>query len=154
EHLASTVSVGFEGLKIALDCGNGAAYRLGPELLRRLGAEVYAICAEPNGRNINLDCGALHLVTLREAGLASHADVGAAFDGDADRAIFVSQRGNIVNGDGVLLAAARALKSTGRLANNAVVGTVMANLGLEKALEREGIRLERTPVGDKYVLEE
>jgi len=154
EYLASTVGTPFDGLRLVLDCGNGAAYRLAPELFRRLGASVSAICAEPNGRNINLNCGALHLEGLRDAVLAQGADAGVAFDGDADRAIFVSKAGKIVDGDAVLLASGRALKSAGRLTGNLVVATVMSNLGLEKALERDGIRLTRTPVGDKYVLEE
>ena len=154
DFLVSTVSVRFDGVKIAVDCGNGASFRLAPELFRRLGAEVAAICAAPNGRNINLGCGALHLEPLREAVLESGAHFGVAFDGDADRAIFVAASGKIVNGDGVLLAAAHALKSSGRLPQDIVVATVMSNLGLEKALEREGIRMLRTPVGDKYVLEE
>jgi phosphoglucosamine mutase len=154
EYLAGTVAVRFDGLKIALDCGNGAAYRLGPELFGRLGAEVEAVCVEPNGRNINLGCGALHLENLQQTVLASGADFGVAFDGDADRAIFVARSGKIVNGDGVLLAAARALKESGRLPRATVVSTVMANLGLEKALESQGIRMLRTAVGDKYVLEE
>ena len=154
EYLISTVPARFEGLRIVLDCGNGAAYRLAPELFRRLGAEVTLLCAEPNGRNINLNCGALHVEGLRSAVLAQGADGGVAFDGDADRAIFVAGSGKLVDGDAVLLAAARALKSAGRLSGGTVVATVMSNLGLEKALEREGIRLTRTPVGDKYVLEE
>ena len=141
-------------MKIALDCGNGAAYQLAPELFRELGADVVAICCEPDGRNINLHCGALHLERLQQAVVAHGAAFGAAFDGDADRAIFVSARGNVVNGDAVLLAAGRALKAAGRLPENTVVSTVMSNLGLEKALEAGGIRMVRTPVGDKYVLEE
>jgi len=154
EYLVSTVSVRFDGMTLAVDCGHGAAYRLAPELFRRLGARVITLCAEPNGRNINLNCGALHLETLREEVLAKQADFGVAFDGDADRAIFVSRTGKIVDGDGVLLASARALKAAGRLAGDIVVSTVMANLGLERALERAGIRMIRTAVGDKYVLEE
>ena len=154
DFLASTVTVRFEGIRIALDCGNGAAFRLAPELFRRLGAEVVAICIEPNGRNINLGCGALHLEALQTCVVENGASFGVAFDGDADRAIFAAENGRIVNGDGVLLAAARALKAAGRLPHDTVVATVMSNLGLEKALEREGIRMIRTPVGDKYVLEE
>jgi phosphoglucosamine mutase len=154
DFLASTISTRLDGLKIALDCGNGASYRLAPELFRRLGADVVAICTSPDGRNINLNCGALHLEPLQEAVVAHGADFGAAFDGDADRAIFVSRSGRVINGDGVLLAAGRALKQAGRLPGDTVVATVMSNLGLEKALEREGIRMIRTPVGDKYVLEE
>ena len=153
-YLSSTVSVRFDGLRLSMDCGNGAAYRLAPDLLRRLGAQVTVMCAEPNGRNINLQCGALHLERLREAVVAQGADAGVAFDGDADRAIFVARSGKIVDGDAVLLAAARSLRAAGHLSGDTVVATVMSNLGLEKALERDGIRLVRTPVGDKYVLEE
>jgi phosphoglucosamine mutase len=123
-------------------------------LLQRLGAEVIPLACAPNGRNINLDSGAMHVEGLRQAVLANHADFGAAFDGDADRSIFVAKSGKIVNGDGVLLACGRALKNSGHLNGGTVVSTVMANLGLERALERQGIRMVRTPVGDKYVLEE
>ena len=152
--LASTASLRFEGIRIGLDCGNGAAHRLGPCLFRQLGAAVSSICDQPNGRNINLNCGALHLEPLREHVLAQGADFGVAFDGDADRAIFVSASGKVIDGDGVLLAAACAMKAAGKLPGDTVVSTVMSNLGLEKALERAGIRMVRTPVGDKYVLEE
>jgi phosphoglucosamine mutase len=154
EFLISTVSVRFDGMKLAADCGNGASYKLAPELFGRLGAEVTTLSADPDGRNINLNCGALHLEQLREAVLAGHSEFGVAFDGDADRAIFVAKSGKIVDGDAVLLASARALKVAGRLAQDTVVSTVMANLGLEKAFDRDGIRMVRTPVGDKYVLEE
>jgi phosphoglucosamine mutase len=154
DYLASTVSTRFDGMRVAVDCGNGASCRLAPELFRGLGAEVMAISTEPNGRNINLNCGALHLETLQQAVCAGHADFGVAFDGDADRAIFVSRSGRIVNGDAVMLASARALKAAGHLRSDTLVSTVMSNLGLEKALEREGIRMVRTAVGDKYVLEE
>ncbi|HLI85247.1 MAG TPA: phosphoglucosamine mutase [Bryobacteraceae bacterium] len=154
DYLASTAPVRLDGLRLVIDCGNGAAYRLAPDLFRRLGAEVTVLCAEPNGRNINLNCGALHIETLRAAVLARRAHAGVAFDGDADRAIFVSAEGKTVDGDAVLLAAARALEASGDLSGRTVVATVMSNLGLEKALERERIRMVRTPVGDKYVLEE
>jgi phosphoglucosamine mutase len=154
DYLASTVAGGFDGMRIVLDCGNGAAFQLAPALFRRLGAGVEAICCEPNGRNINLGCGALHVESLRAAVLESGAGLGVAFDGDADRAIFVAGNGQIVDGDAVLLIAARALQAAGKLDGGLVVATVMSNLGLERALDREGIRLLRTPVGDKYVLEE
>jgi phosphoglucosamine mutase len=154
DFLSSLVTVPFSGIKLVMDCGNGAAYRLGPELFRRLGAEVSTLCTEPNGRNINLQCGALHLEGLREAVLAHGADLGVAFDGDADRAIFVARNGKVVDGDAVLLLLARAMKAEGHLKQDTLVSTVMSNLGLEKALERAGIRMVRTPVGDKYVLEE
>ena len=154
EYLVSTASERFDGVTLAMDCGNGAASLLGPRLFRRLGADVKELCSAPDGRNINLDCGAMHVEPLRDAVLALRADFGVAFDGDADRAIFVARSGKIVNGDAVLLAAARAMKAAGHLPGDTVVSTVMSNLGLEKALERDGIRMTRTPVGDKYVLEE
>ncbi len=152
--LISTASVFFDGMRLAVDCGNGAAYQLARDLFRRLGAEVEAIACDPNGKNINLNCGALHVERLREVVLEENAGCGVAFDGDADRAILISRSGKIVDGDAVLWIAARALKDAGRLTGDTVVATVMSNFGLEKALEREGIRMVRTPVGDKYVLEE
>ncbi|MGI8988455.1 MAG: phosphoglucosamine mutase [Bryobacteraceae bacterium] len=154
DFLLSTLSVPLTGMRLVLDCGNGAASHLAPELFRRAGANVVAIHARPDGRNINLDCGALHAGGLQEAVLQHRADAGVAFDGDADRAMLVSGSGKIVDGDAMLLIAARSLKAAGHLKGNTVVSTVMANLGLEKALDREGIRMMRTPVGDKYVLEE
>jgi phosphoglucosamine mutase len=154
DFLESTAAVRLDGVKLLLDCGNGAAFRLGPQLFRRLGAEVTALNAEPNGRNINLNCGALHVTDLSRAVAETGADFGVAFDGDADRAIFVARGGKIIDGDAVLLIAGRALKAAGRLPQDVLVSTVMSNLGLEKALERSGITMVRTPVGDKYVLEE
>jgi phosphoglucosamine mutase len=154
EYLVSTSSVRFDGVTLAMDCGNGAASLLGPCLFRRLGADVKELCSAPDGRNINLGCGAMHVERLRDAVLSHRADFGVAFDGDADRAIFVAASGKTVDGDAVLLASARALKAAGHLPGDTVVATVMSNLGLEKALERDGIRMMRTPVGDKYVLEE
>ena len=158
DSLAATMTCGLAGLRVVLDCGNGAASSLGPQLFERLGARVETQCASPDGRNINLGCGALHVESLRERVLASGADLGVAFDGDADRAIFVSATGKVVNGDGVLLMVARRLQALGRLPGPegvpTVVATVMSNLGLERALAAHGIRMLRTPVGDKYVLEE
>jgi phosphoglucosamine mutase len=158
QHLASTLPQGLSGLRIVCDCGNGSASALAPELFERLGASVRTTHCSPDGRNINLNCGSLHLEGLRAAVLEESADAGVAFDGDADRALFVSRSGKIVDGDAVLLVTARYLKNQGRLACGegppAVVATVMSNLGLERALASLGIRLIRTPVGDKYVLEE
>ena len=142
------------GMKIVMDCGNGAASALAPDLFREAGAEVLAISNTPDGRNINLNCGALHLETLRAQVLASGADAGVAFDGDADRAMLIAPSGRVVDGDSMLLIAARRLQTDGHLAGNMVISTVMSNLGLEKALGRLGITMLRTPVGDKYVLEE
>lgn len=142
------------GLRIALDCANGAAYQLGPKLFHSVGADVVTIGVSPDGRNINAGCGSLHLEALRECVLAERATLGVAFDGDADRALFVSADGKIVNGDGVMLAAARFLKSQSKLTGTRVVGTSMSNLGLERVLARENISLARADVGDRYVLEE
>jgi len=154
DYLLSTVSIRFDGIHMVIDCGNGSASGLAGQLFRRNGAEVYTIGCDPDGRNINLNCGALHVDALCRAVVDQHADLGVAFDGDADRSIFCSESGKIVDGDAVLLIAARALKASGHLAGNMVVATVMSNLGLEKALAQDGIRTLRTPVGDKYVLEE
>jgi phosphoglucosamine mutase len=154
DKLLSTISKPLDGLKFVLDCGNGAGSELAPELFRRAGAEVQVICGAPDGRNINLGCGALHLDPLQRAVVEVKADAGVAFDGDADRAIFVSRSGRVIDGDAVLLIAARSLLAAGRLPKKLVIATVMSNLGLERALEQDGIKLVRTAVGDKYVLEE
>ena len=145
-----------EGVKLVLDCAHGAASRLAPALFESLGADVTATACSPDGRNINLSCGALHPEGLSRRVVESKADLGVAFDGDADRAIFAAPSGRIVNGDGVLLIGARSLLAAGKLAGPSpvVVATVMSNLGLERALAADGIEMVRTPVGDKYVLEE
>ena len=142
------------GFRIVLDCANGAAYKLGPELFRALGADVVAMGVSPDGRNINANCGSLHLEGLQKRVVAEKARLGVAFDGDADRALFVCESGKVVNGDGVLLAAARFLKSQNSLKGDRVVATSMSNLGLERVLARENISLARAAVGDRYVLEE
>jgi len=154
EFLRSTISVRLDGVKLAIDCGNGAAWQLAPDLFRGLGAELVVIGCDPNGRNINLNCGALHVDALSRTVVKTKSAFGVAFDGDADRAIFVAESGRVIDGDAVLLMAARAMKAAGHLPGDTVVSTVMSNLGLEKALARDGIRMLRTPVGDKYVLEE
>src|SRR5579863_2668562 len=144
----------FEGMKVVLDCANGAASRLAPELFRSLGAEVVAMNDAPDGRNINAGCGSLHPEAMRKRVVGVRAAFGVAFDGDADRSIFSSASGRLVDGDGILLVAGRYLKSAGKLKGDAIVGTTMANLGLEHALAKSGLRLVRTAVGDRYVLEE
>ncbi len=156
QFLASRVVPGarFDGFRMVLDCANGAAYQLGPELFRSLGAEVIPMGVNPDGRNINAGCGSLHLEGLLKRVLAERATLGIAFDGDADRALFVCGSGRIVNGDGVLLAIARYLKSQNALKSQRVVATSMSNLGLERVLDREGMSLARAAVGDRYVLEE
>jgi phosphoglucosamine mutase len=152
EHLAATLPAGLAGLRIVVDAAHGAASFLAPALFERLGAVVDCIACAPDGRNINLNCGSLHMEGLRERVLASGADVGVAFDGDADRALFVSHSGKIIDGDAVMLVTALPLHAQGRLKE--VIATVMSNLGLERALKQHGIGLVRTPVGDKYVLQE
>jgi phosphoglucosamine mutase len=151
-YLAGTLPAGLEGVRLVVDAAHGAATVLAPTLLEDLGAQVECIHCSPNGRNINLNCGSQHLESLRERVPAAGANLGVAFDGDADRALFVSHSGKIVDGDAVLLLCALPLHRQGRLRE--VVATVMSNLGLERALERHGIGLVRTAVGDKYVLEE
>ena len=152
-YLADTVSGTFS-FRLVIDCANGSATEIAPVLLKRLGAQVDWIGAAPDGRNINLDCGSLHLENLQRRVMEMKADLGIAFDGDADRALFVSGSGKIVDGDAVLFLAGSSLKRAGKLPGNTVVATVMSNLGLQKALEAHGIEMARTPVGDKYVLEE
>ncbi len=152
DHLAATLPGGLAGVHIVVDAANGSATHLGPDLLKRLGAQVESIACSPDGRNINLDCGSQHLEGLRARVLSSGAHLGVAFDGDADRAMFVSHSGKVVDGDAVLLLTALPLHAQGRLTD--VIATVMSNLGLERALKRHGIGLVRTAVGDKYVLEE
>jgi phosphoglucosamine mutase len=154
DFLLSTLANSLDGLSVVLDCGNGAASGIAPDLFRKAGARVTEMNCLPNGRNINLNCGALHLEGVREKVLESRADAGVAFDGDADRAMLISPSGRVIDGDASMLIVGRRLQADGHLAGNLLVSTVMSNLGLEKALERFGIRMLRTPVGDKYVLEE
>ena len=142
------------GMKIVMDCANGASSKLAPRLFRSLGAEVIAIGATPDGKNINAGCGSLHPEEMQKRVAETGSAMGMAFDGDADRAIFASQSGRLVDGDGVLLVLGRYFKTSGKLKGNVVVGTTMANLGLERALEKSGLKLARTAVGDRYVLEE
>jgi phosphoglucosamine mutase len=140
--------------RIAIDCANGATYRVAPALLRSLGFDVTAIGCEPDGRNINLDCGSTHPERLSRLVVAQRCDLGVAFDGDGDRAILVDGNGRIVDGDAVMLLCARQMKAEGRLRGDTVVATVMSNIGLEIGLRDLGIGLVRCPVGDKYVMEE
>ena len=154
EYLLSSIKCSLTGLKLVLDCANGAASELARPLFERAGASVTATSCSPDGRNINLNCGALHVEHLRAEVLRQGADAGVAFDGDADRCIMVSKSGKIIDGDAILLVAATGLQARGLLTQPLVVATVMSNLGLERALEARGIKLLRTAVGDKYVLEE
>ncbi|HEX8773611.1 MAG TPA: phosphoglucosamine mutase [Pyrinomonadaceae bacterium] len=156
DYLAQEAGAGLslEKLSIVVDCANGAASRLAPDLFERLGARVRQINCEPDGRNINRDCGSLHIEGLRQAVSEGGADLGVAFDGDADRALFVDAQGQFVDGDATLWIMAQYLASRGELKDGIVVATVMSNIGLEIALGSRGWQLRRTDVGDKYVLEE
>jgi phosphoglucosamine mutase len=153
-HLTGAAGTGLEGMRIVVDCANGSASRPGPEVLRRLGAEVVPLNDEPDGANINVDCGATHPEVVARAVIERGADAGVAFDGDADRAMFADADGNVVDGDQVLAACALALRDEGRLAGQTVVTTEMANLGFHRLMDEAGIDVVTTKVGDRYVLEE
>ena len=153
-HEIMTTAGPLAGSKLVIDCANGATAPIAPSLFGRLGFDVETIGVEPNGRNINLNCGSTHLDGLAKAVVAQQARLGVAFDGDGDRALFVDRDGKVVDGDAVLLMAAIYLKDRGRLPGPAVVATVMSNIGLEIALRDRGIEMVRTAVGDKYVMEE
>jgi phosphoglucosamine mutase len=153
-HLEGAAGGRLEGLSIVVDCANGAASELAPALYERLGAAVQAINASPDGRNINVGCGALHPEVVGAAVVETGADAGVSHDGDADRALFVDAAGNLVDGDQVLAACAIALKEAGELPGDRVVTTVMANIGFHRAMQQAGIIVSATKVGDRYVLEE
>jgi len=142
------------GLKVVIDCANGAAYKVAPLIFSELGAEVIAMNKDPDGMNINKECGAVHPERLRQEVLNNTADLGIALDGDADRVILVDEAGNIVDGDYIMAIAAQYMKTKDKLKKNTVVVTVMSNLGLEKSLASMGIHTERTKVGDRYVIEQ
>ena len=154
EHLKTTVSRSFAGLRIVLDCANGAAYELAPQVFRELGADVVTIGAEPDGTNINAGVGSTHPEALAAKVKELGAHIGLAFDGDADRLIAVDERGEIVDGDYVMCICGDAMKRAGRLKKDTVVATVMSNLGFFKAAEQLGLRMVQTAVGDRYVMEE
>jgi phosphoglucosamine mutase len=152
-HLVRSAPNRFDGLKVVIDCANGAASATAPEALRRLGAEVITYAAAPDGLNINLDCGSTHIEGLQREVLGHRADVGIALDGDADRCLAVDANGELVDGDQILAVLAMAMRDSGRLSNDTVVATVMSNLGFVQAMVREQIAVEQTKVGDRYVLE-
>jgi phosphoglucosamine mutase len=154
DHVVEAAEARLDGLRVVVDCANGAASAFAPEVLRRLGAEVYPIFDQPDGTNINAGCGALHPAVVAGAVREAGADVGVAHDGDADRALFADAEGRIVDGDQVLAACALALKEEGRLVGNVVVSTAMANLGFRTAMAEAGIEVVEAKVGDRYVLEE
>jgi phosphoglucosamine mutase len=152
--LSAVPGLKLDGRKIVIDCANGAASAIAPKLFEMLGGEVQFKNISPDGRNINKECGALHPEIVAAATVTAGASMGITFDGDADRALFADVHGQVVNGDAVLLMAARDLKARKMLAGDTIVATTMSNMGLEAALKRSGIRMLRAPVGDKYVLEQ
>ncbi len=152
--LSAVPGLSLKGLRIVADCANGAASAIAPELFRRLDGNVTLFNIEPNGRNINEGCGALHPQWVAAEAVSRGASIGLTFDGDADRCMLAGAHGNVINGDAILLMAARDLKARGLLTGDLVVATTMSNMGLEAALKRSGIRMLRAPVGDRYVLEQ
>ena len=156
DFLANEIAqeLSLKNLRIVMDCANGAASNLAPQLFERLGAHVIATNNIPDGRNINLNCGSLHIESLQQKAIAEKVDLGVAFDGDADRSLFVDAKGQYVDGDSTLWVLANDLQARSELSHGLVVATVMSNIGLEIALRSRGLRLVRTDVGDKYVLEE
>jgi phosphoglucosamine mutase len=155
EYAKTTFPAGLrlDGLKVVIDCAHGAAYRAAPEVLWELGAEVIAIGVAPNGTNINENCGSTHTSTAAEAVIAHGADVGICLDGDADRVMILDETGQVADGDQIMAMMAASWADEGRLQGGTLVATVMSNLGLERFLDARGLRLERTPVGDRYVVE-
>ena len=154
EFAISTVGVDFKGLKIALDCANGAAYETAVDTFRHLKAEVVVINNDPDGININKNCGSTHPEELMDYVVRKGCDLGIAFDGDADRCLAVDEKGNLIDGDFIMAICAKAMKDEGRLNKDVVVTTVMSNMGLFLSLDKEGISTVKTSVGDRYVLEE
>lgn len=152
-YLISIATRSFKGKKVGIDCANGSASSVAKSVFDALGADTYVINNEPNGLNINADCGSTHIRGLQEYVREHHLDVGFAYDGDADRCLAVDENGDVVDGDRILYICGKYMKEQGVLRNNKIVTTVMSNLGLYKALDREGIGYEKTAVGDKYVYE-
>jgi phosphoglucosamine mutase len=154
EFVMESVDVDLKGMKVALDCANGACYKAAVEAFNNLGAEVYVINNTPDGKNINKKCGSTHPEELMKYVVEKECDIGLAFDGDADRCLCVDEKGNLINGDFMMAICAKYLKNMGKLKDNVLVVTVMSNLGLDIALKNEGIKTVKTKVGDRYVLEE
>jgi phosphoglucosamine mutase len=154
DYLKSIIDADFKGLKVVLDCANGASYKVAPMVFEELGAKVITINARPDGNNINYKCGSTHPQSLQEAVKTHNADLGLAYDGDADRLIAVDEQGQIVDGDHIMVLSAIYLKKINKLAQDTLVVTVMSNIGLSIAAKEHGINLATTSVGDRYVLEE
>jgi len=152
-YFLKNTAVNLHGLRIVVDCANGAAYQVGPAVLTELGAEVIPLFNQPDGININVNCGSTHPEALARAVLENGADIGLAFDGDADRMIAVDENGTIIDGDFIMVICALAFKEKGKLSQDTLVVTVMSNMGLHKVLKEAGIKIQETKVGDRYVME-
>ena len=152
-YLITLATRSYKGMRVGLDCANGSTWMMAKSVFDALGADTHVIANDPDGLNINVNCGSTHIENLRSFVVANNLDVGFAFDGDADRCLAVDEKGNIVNGDHILYLSAKFLQERGKLGNSKVVTTIMSNMGLYKALDELGIGYEKTPVGDKYVAE-
>ncbi|MGI5893267.1 MAG: phosphoglucosamine mutase [Candidatus Merdivicinus sp.] len=152
-YILTTIDTRLDGIRAAVDCANGSASLTAPPTLKKLGVDVTVIHQEPNGININAGCGSTHMEDIQRLTVESGADIGLAFDGDADRLLAVDEKGNLVNGDQIMAICGTYLKSQGKLKNDTIVATIMSNLGLFQMADREGIRIPKTKVGDRYVLE-
>lgn len=153
DFLKSSTDISLDGIKLAIDCANGATYKAAPMALKALGAEVHAIHRTPDGTNINLNCGSTHLESLQKYVVDNNCDLGIAFDGDGDRCLAVDGNGEVVDGDVIMAICGKYMKECGKLKNNTIVATVMSNLGLFIMGDKNGITIEKTKVGDRYVLE-
>lgn len=154
DFVKKSTDVRFDGLRAVVDCANGAAYDVGPAVLEELGADIVVMNNKPDGLNINKDCGATHPENLKKHVIKNRADIGIAFDGDADRFIALDEKGEVVDGDKVMAICAIDLKERGKLKKDTLVVTVMSNIGLDIAMKKHGIKLKKTPVGDQHVAEE
>ena len=154
DHLIKTINLDLKGIKVAMDCGHGALYEIGPETIKRLGGEVVVINTEPDGMNINDNCGSTNANVVRELVLKEKADIGISFDGDGDRIIAVDEKGIVLDGDHILAICGTYLHEKGKLSNDMIVGTIMTNMGLDMYLKEKNIDIVKTKVGDRYILEE
>lgn len=154
QYLISTIELDLKGIKVALDCANGALYKIAPETIKRLGGDIVVVNHEPTGMNINQSCGSTNPKEIQKLVVDSRSDIGLSFDGDGDRIIAVDEKGKIIDGDHILAICGTHLKKQGKLKNNTIVGTVMTNMGLDLYLEEKGIDMVKTKVGDRYILEE
>lgn len=154
EYLKTTINTDLSGIKVAVDCGNGALYKIAPELLKEMGADTIVVNDNPNGVNINLNCGSTNPSIIQALVLETKADIGLSFDGDADRIIAVDEMGNIMDGDHILAICGTELYNQDKLNKNTIVGTVMTNMGLDLYLRENGMNIVKTKVGDRYVIEE